>query len=514
MMTTRSLVFPLTGCVFFAACVSANDPTPGGGEPGGAAGSAGVTEPAGGQAGTTPVATGGVTATGGDTGTAGAPPASCETGVATARLQPANLIVLHDRTGSMGDGQSYQPSRRWDPAREGFLAFVDDPVSSQLSASLSFFPSPRDGSLEEVCTRENYQTPAVELTSLASPSAFRDAFEDTSPAGGSPTLPALQGTQIYALTAAIDHPDAETVVVLVTDGQPQFWNRVSSQYEAGCIDNDFNHVASVAFSAYQGTPTAHGTISIQTYVIGISNDAETPELRTSLDVVAEAGGTMTAQMVRDADPNDSPVGTEAATAAEMQAAFEQIRDGLLTCDVPLPEPPSGGSLTVDQLNLSYQDTDGTRHSLTYSSDCADAAGWHYDRLDAPTKIELCSESCETVRTAAGSRMRAVFGCATEGLTGAGGAPGQGGQGGQAPSLGGAGGQAGAPSSAGGATASGGAASAGAPPTAGNAGAATAGEGGGGPVASGGSEGAGRGGVTGSGGNAGSSGSSVAGAAGG
>jgi hypothetical protein len=368
----------------------------------------------------------------------------------------------------MGDGASYQPDRRWDPARQGFLAFADDPLSGQLNAALGFFPSPRDGSLEEVCTQSNYQTPDVELTSFADSTAFHDAFDNTSPAGGSPTLPALQGTLLYALTVALNHPEADTVVVLVTDGQPQFWNNITSQYEPGCTDNDFNHVASVALSFYQGTPTAQGTISIKTYVIGISNDVELEALQTSLDVVAEAGGTTPARMVQDADPNNSPLISQAAMTTLMRRALEQIRDELITCDVPLPDPPSGQSLVPDQLNLSYVTANNSRNALAYSADCADGTGWRYDNLDAPTKIELCSETCDAVRTVGASSLDAAFGCPTEGLGGAGGASGQGGQGGQAPAAGGAGGGAGA-GPVGGAPAAGGATSAGAPSTAGTAG---------------------------------------------
>jgi hypothetical protein len=269
----------------------------------------------------------------------------------------------------------------------------------------------------------------------------------------------MQGGHLYALSVALDHPDQETMVVLLTDGQPQFWNSITQQYEPGCQDNGFSRVATVAYSAFLGTP------SVKTYVIGITNDADSATLREGLDLVADGGATTSAQMVRDADPNNSPLVSQAAVATSLRRVLEQLRDSLITCDVPLPDPPSGQALVPDQLNLSYITANDFQQTIAYSADCASGVGWRYDNLGAPTKIELCSESCDTVRTTAASQLQATFGCVTEGLGGEGGATGQAGQGGQPSGVGGGGGSA----PVGGATALGGASPGGATSTGGSAG---------------------------------------------
>jgi hypothetical protein len=44
--------------------------------------------------------------------------------------------------------------------------------------------------------------------------------------------------------------------------------------------------------------------------------------------------------------------------------------------------------------------------------CA-AGGWHYDNLEAPTRIIVCPQSCDAIRDTPDARIDVLLGCATE-----------------------------------------------------------------------------------------------------
>ena len=52
--------------------------------------------------------------------------------------------------------------------------------------------------------------------------------------------------------------------------------------------------------------------------------------------------------------------------------------------------------------------------LLYDSACSTGVGWRYDDPKAPKYIELCPDSCTTIRQDHGGRMDVIFGCATAG----------------------------------------------------------------------------------------------------
>src|SRR5205823_5265568 len=68
----------------------------------------------------------------------------CASSSAQAKLIPVNLVVLLDRSGSMGDGINGDPALKWAPVTAGLKAFFGDPGSLGTSASLAYFPSAND----------------------------------------------------------------------------------------------------------------------------------------------------------------------------------------------------------------------------------------------------------------------------------------------------------------------------------------------------------------------------------
>jgi hypothetical protein len=299
----------------------------------------------------------------------------CASSGAQAKLIPVNLVVLLDRSGSLGDGINGDPTLKWNPITQAMEAFFADPKSLGMSASLAFFPSANDE-----CNPSVYYTPAVPMRPLPEQSAFTAAINAVKPMGDTPTLPAIQGAIDYAKDTAAATPGSHTAIVLVTDGDPSACN-----------------------SSVQNVSQQAGLIasSIPTYVIGIGASL------SSLNMIAQSGGTTMATLVS--------VGNAAQTSADFQAALEAIRGLQLSCDFPLPQPPAGMVLDFHAVNVVFTPSTGAKEELLYSNDCSKTGfGWRYDDPKNPTKVELCPASCDQVKMDSGGRIDVVFGCATDG----------------------------------------------------------------------------------------------------
>ncbi|HSO39733.1 MAG TPA: vWA domain-containing protein, partial [Labilithrix sp.] len=294
-MSKRSLVLLSVTC---AATVLACSGTPGSafGDPDPSAGNAGSSGNAG-EFSTDPVGTN----------------AACVTAIKNASLPAVNLVIMYDKSGSMGNpAEGGDPKAKWIPVNTGMKAFFADSASAGYNASLQFFPAP--GDLATTCAAR-YDQPLVPLTSLAAGAALGAALDGASPQGGTPTLPALLGAIRYAQTTAAARPDEKTVVVLVTDGEPGLM--VDGQFAPGCTDNDIGHVASAAKDGFEAAQ------SIPTYVIGVGTAL------TKLEAIAKAGGTGHAFLVSLSDPTQ--------TRAELQTAFEAIRSQVkVSCNFAVP----------------------------------------------------------------------------------------------------------------------------------------------------------------------------------
>jgi hypothetical protein len=299
---------------------------------------------------------------------------------------------------------------KWEPVVQATKAFFADPTSVGVSATLTFFPNELaplvgggGGNEGDACDALDYDEPDVGMTALPS-DAFATAIDAITPAAngdwrqGTPTGPALEGTitTIEALRAA--EPNANYVIVLVTDGEPALCSNEQ---------NDIDYVAGVAASVAEETPT---------YVIGLGNPVteEVPNPPTegidNLHAIAAAGGTGEAFLIDTNDP--------AQTSADFRAVIDSIRENSFNCTVQIPEPPSGLAFDSTRVNVNYQ-SNGTVTALTYDPTCADPAAWHYDDEANPTVIQLCEAVCGTIQndTVIDGQLDVEFGCQSR-ITGA------------------------------------------------------------------------------------------------
>ncbi|WP_394827502.1 VWA domain-containing protein [Pendulispora albinea] len=303
---------------------------------------------------------------------------ACATAREQGSLRPVNLIVMFDKSGSMGDGTDAgnNYSTRWAPVSKGMSTFFSDPKSAGLSASLQYFPI---GGAE--CNASTYTNPAVPRTALPSRS-FETSIGGIRPGGDTPTRGALEGAIATAKSTLASRPQERAVIILVTDGQPTACGKLPDVY-------------ATAKAGFEGTP------SVPTYVVGVGPDTG------NLDDIAKSGGTASAIYVAaSADP--------AKTTADLLTQLDKIRGQVASCSFTLPRPPNGKELDIRSVNVVLTPAGGKPTTMTYNSSCDGGQGWHYDHVAAPKSIELCPATCDSVKNAKGSTIQIAFGCALNG----------------------------------------------------------------------------------------------------
>jgi hypothetical protein len=371
---------------------------------GGATGAAGGTSSQGGI---------GIFASGGSS-SGGMPPA-CAATEQVATLAPVNIVIMLDKSGSMGNGSSATSPQnydiRWAPVKAGMIAFFEGANSVGVSASLSYFPA--NGDMATTCGN-NYTTPNVSLTPLEDPTRLITSLNATEPSGGTPTLSAMYGATTYAKKLMNDNPGSKSAVLLVTDGEPAIYvtedettgdlngdgqivnyidpNCVPAALQSTTLQNIIPDIAQVVSSAATNEPM------VPTYVVGIGFGLD------SLSAIATAGGT---DMILSDNATDSD-----AITATIVGVLEAIRGEMFACAFAVAEMTD---IDFDRVNVNFVHSDNTVEQLIRSDTCS-TAGWYYDVAPGPdvtpTKIQLCPQTCEAVKADPDSELRLNLGCET------------------------------------------------------------------------------------------------------
>jgi hypothetical protein len=375
-----------------------------GGAPGSlSAGTAG-TGPSGGVSGSSSPSNGGSTSGTGTAGSLSIPVAGvggaggsggggevCATETASAELEPVYLAIAFDVSGSMGKGDYpwHDATLKWDPVVAATRAFLEDPVSAGLQASMTVFPA--DADEDERCDPATYEEPDVAMTELPSTifGETLDAIREDDWRGGTPTLAVVSGVLTSMQTYAEDHP-GRYALVLVTDGYPQ-----------SCDDDedDIEEIAEMVAGVADEIPT---------FVLGIRNPPLTdedgemaPDTVSDLVSIAEAGGTETAYLIDTGNPTQ--------TSADFQTAVDRIRGAAISCNIAIPTPPGGRVFEKEKVIVSYTTGSGTTE-LHYDATCAGANGWHYDDIDNPKSVVLCDSTCGAVQADVQATLAVAFTC--------------------------------------------------------------------------------------------------------
>lgn len=307
----------------------------------------------------------------------------CATSTATAQQLPLHMVLVLDQSGSMCEFTPNQNPRdcgnassKWQQVKTALSTFFSSPASKGITVSLVAFPA------GNACSVSTYESPLVRDVALPdAQNQLLNRIGQLSPNGSTPTRQALEGALKYGKTLETQFAGkGKVAVVLATDGLPQ-----------DCSGNSINEAATVA---------AASKATIPTYVIGVGN------LLDNLNTIAAAGGSTKAFVV--STTNSATVNTE------LSDALSKIRGSALTCEYGLPAPPAGQSLDFKKVNVQLTGSGGSASTIPFSADCSNTQGWRYDNEAAPTKIQLCSASCDKVKVDVSAKVDLVLGCQTQG----------------------------------------------------------------------------------------------------
>jgi hypothetical protein len=298
---------------------------------------------------------------------------------------PLDIYVMFDQSGSMLNDVG--GLTRLAAVQQATREFLRDPQSAGIGVGIGYFGHQPIG--ETRCEDALYSSPAVPVSVDHEPVIA--SLDGREPTGETPTASALRGACSYASEWKREHLGRGVVILLVTDGKPE---APVSCPAGGCCPT-IDDAESAAFACLDQAP------HVPTYVLGVG-----PEL-DQLNRIAVAGGTKRAYLVGNED-----------VAANVLAALSTIRgDASIPCSLEIPEPPAGGAIDFAAVNLfegqSGVDCLSPIYHVGEAASCGAEGGWYYDNLDAPSTVELCPASCDSV-SRAGSRLRFSVGCATIG----------------------------------------------------------------------------------------------------
>ncbi len=314
---------------------------------------------------------------------------------------PLDIYVMFDLSCSMScsvehsgccrNSRNPDPLEDWriQPVREAMKEFLRDPMSAGIGVGLGFFGDHDldDNEDPDVCSVEAHTDAAVDIKAL--PGATEQLIEKLDagePQGGTPTHLAINGACSYVQGWKEQHPAHKVVVLLVTDGIPEY-----------SCDADIHKARAAAEHCYQEGD------GFQTYVLGVvANNNNSLE---KLHEIAEAGGTEQAYLT---DSDD--------VAGSVLEALNAIRaDAVIPCDLQIPSPPDGETLDTSKVNLGVCDSAGEVVVTPYvesAQNCGDSPGWYYNDPNSPEAIHLCNVTCDTVNVP-GSSLFFSVGCDTQ-----------------------------------------------------------------------------------------------------
>ncbi len=318
------------------------------------------------------------------------PPAEvCAADVIAAELTPVNLFLMVDRSGSMAVNE------KWSHATGALRTFLGDPLTHGLRVALRFFSDdePMAGCTMQGCSLDACAEPLVDVGTLSvtrgdgdtQEAQLLDAIDRTFPRSGlgTPIYPALGGALKWAGVYQSEHPTEKTVVVLVTDGEPN-----------GC-NQDMRDISALASDAY-------AAFGVPTYAIGLEGSNE-----VQMDQIARAGQTERGIFV----------GSSGNAEQELLTALDAIRGQTMSCDFALPKASGGRDADSSRVNITLTSGAAPRgtaavqlHRVDSQAACSDAgAAWYYDDPHAPTRIHLCPAACE-LATERGRQIDVELGC--------------------------------------------------------------------------------------------------------
>ena len=304
------------------------------------------------------------------------PDGSCDYIVEQGKRTPLSLYIMYDKSSSMVGG-------KWDSAKAGMQAFLEDPKSDGIIVAFNLFP--RDPDSTPACDQLAYKTPKVAYGALPGNAApILTLLDSSTPDGtGTPIYPALGGALLAARDVA--KPGESSAVLLVTDGEPQG----PASTCAGVDPNDPQVIADMAATA------ASWPLPVYTYVIGL------PGANQTFANQVAAAGKGEAILVGSTD-----------VQLEFQQALATVLGQALPCEFVIPDKVDQGEIDPGNVNVIYTPGGSTDFQYLYQDATCSSGGWHYDDASPPTRIILCPSTCEQLKQDLGGTVQIMLGCKT------------------------------------------------------------------------------------------------------
>jgi hypothetical protein len=325
-------------------------------------------------------ASGGSPSTGGDGVGAGLDPdAACGSIHEAANVTPLNLYIMVDRSTSM------DTAGKWDAAKAGLAAFLNDPASAGAKVGINFFPK---AGMPSTCDQNVYKTPVVDFGLLPGNAApIIAAMDAQTPSGfDSPVFPALGGAILKGIEIAENAAGESAAVLLVTDGEPQGPGTTCANVDP----NDPQEIANLAAVGYAYDPP------VVTFVVGLPGVNQ-----TFANLVAQSGGSGAAILVGATN-----------VEVEFQKALSQVLGQALPCEFEIPVKVELGEYEINQVNVEVTPGGGEAALVPQNADCEGGEGWYYDDAIPPDKIILCPGTCATLKGDLQAAIDILLGCQT------------------------------------------------------------------------------------------------------
>lgn len=332
------------------------------------------------------------------------------TGEYSATREPANVLFLLDRSGSMHI-ELPTGATRWEAMKSGFGALLkalppttsagamlfpqgDAPVNAHCRIDPTVndvrcdagWPEPSAGPR---CSWSTYQ-PGVPSAALSAQQtkAILDhvAASDKDFYWGTPLASALWAAIAAQKTSPIKGARS---VVLLTDGNP------TSCGDAG-LTNDIQNVVDAAAEGLNG-------MLVRTFVVGVVDSARQAARAENLSPIAVAGGTARTPGCEASNSCFYPV-SEASFTSDLKKAFDEISLQAFDCTFNLPA--ASADTDPAKINVRVSDASGTR---TIARDPSRKDGWDY--LPNGSQIQLYGTACLDMKEP-GAKLRVVLGCKT------------------------------------------------------------------------------------------------------
>ncbi len=317
---------------------------------------------------------------------------------------PVAVYIMQDQSLSM-------LGAKWASVQQAIQAFVTSPMSAGMDVAIKFFAA---GNLLD-CTGMDYQTPDVPMGLLPmNAQPITDSVNMHAPSTLTPIEPALRGGVNFCEMYGASHPMEKCVLVFITDGSPDLCDGVAAD------------LAQVAADA-----KAKG---VMTFTVGMDGADF-----NMLNAIAVGGGT-------DCTPNTPGAADQACDVRGGTQSFvdalntirgtistfttqQHVMTTALACEFAIPKVPDGQMFDRDKVNVRLTAMGATTDFARVQSaaDCANFnnTGWYYDDPTNPTKIEVCSSTCATIKASTGGdgvvtmaptgdapRVDVLLGCAT------------------------------------------------------------------------------------------------------